>query len=223
MRKVNLSLNQLAEFSWATEKGKKRIISQQINPNPVLIPWYQLTKARIRKSLELKGDLGPVYEGIKTLMNRIPTNSRQTNDKRVSIQALERFIQIKLPDILKNIDYEIVKPKSKALFISDVEIIVAPDIIIRGIIDGKPVLGGLKIHISKTKPFDQTKSVYISSTIYRFLKEVVATDDDVVMPELCFSLDVFGDRIMSAPQKPEDLYPILEKICEEVKTLWPAA
>jgi len=220
MSECIVSLNQLVEFPTASDAGKKRIIKQQLQPNPFKIPWYQLTKAKVKKSIELNGDLSPVYEGIRALMAREPSNKRQLNDKNVSIEALERFIRIKLPTILNKIEYKIIHPKIKILKISDVDVIVAPEIVVKGVINGQTVLGGIKLHISKHKPFDYKKSVYVATTIHEFLKEKVALSNEIVIPELCFSLDIFGDRIVSAPDNSEDTLNELEQICSEFKLLW---
>lgn len=223
MNGMRISLNQLAEFSGATEKRKQRIVKQQVNPNPFLIPWYQLTKAKIKKSIELKGNLEPIYQGIETLLGRKPENKRQLIDRRVSIEALERFIKMKLPEVLYEMNYSLVKPKINSVKISDVNVIVAPEITIKGELNGETIIGGIKLHVSKNKPFDYTKSLYVATTIYKYLKENVAKEDEVVHPGLCFSLDIFGNRIVPAPDEPESVLTELEKYCEEIKKIWPAA
>ncbi len=220
MKGIRLSLNQLAEFSGATEKGKQRIVRQQVEPNPFLIPWYQLTKAKIKRSIELKGNPEPIYQGIEALIGRKPANKRQAIDRIVSIEALERFIKMKLPEVLSKMDYSFFKPEIKSVNITGVNVIVAPEIIIKGELNGETIIGGIKLHVSKNKPFDYTKSLYVATTIYKYLKENVAKDDEVVYPGLCLSLDIFGDRIVSAPEKPEKVLAEIEKYCEEIKKIW---
>lgn len=223
MSKYQISLNQLVEFRSATEKGKKRIISQQLNPDVFRVPWYQMSKARVKKSIELKGDLTPVYNGINTLMQRETKNKVQESKKRSSIDALERFVRIKLPHILNEIDYFVIKPKSKSIIISDVEVIVAPEVIIKGKLNGKCVMGAVKIHISKSKPFDLQKSKIVASTIFKYLEREIDEDGTIVLPELCFSLDIYGDRIVSAQDEYETTFQEVNTICNEIKHLWDAA
>lgn len=223
MNGYHLSLNQFAEYSGATVRGKVRIIKQQLNPNPFLIPWYQLSKARIRKSLELGGDLKPIYEGIEILLKRKPDNKRKQNDRQVSLESMQRFIEIKLPEILSKIDYEVIKPEKKTLNIGGVGIIVAPDLVIRGKLSERMVLGGIKIHISKNKPFDFRQSQFVAAIIKRYLEEEVAVNGDVVLPELCFSLDVFGERIVPAPSKAHIINHEIETICLSIIENWDEA
>ncbi|MCF8297002.1 MAG: hypothetical protein K9J13_05585 [Saprospiraceae bacterium] len=223
MKNYKISLNQLADFSDSTESAKKRIIAQQQRPDPFRIQWYQLSKARIKKSIEHNGDLKPIHEGIKTLMERVPSNNRQASDKTVSIEAMERFVKMKLPEILQEIDYTVIKSKVKSFMYSNVNIIVAPEIIIKGELNGKTVIGGIKIHISKNKPFDLRKSQYVASTIYKFLNKEVALENETVMPELCYSLDIFSNRIVSAEQNNDYVFKEIDKIIEEIKFIWDAA
>ena len=210
----------MADFSDSTDNAKRRIIAQQQQPDPFRIFWYQLPKGGVKKSIEKKGDLNPVYDGIQTLIDRKPTNERQACDKRVSLEALERFVKIKLPKILHEIDYEIVKSKIKSFRYSNVEIIVAPEIILKGKLNRKTVLGGIKIHISKNKPFDLKKSRYVATTIYKFLNEVIVKEDEAVLPELCFSLDIFSGRIISAEHNNEAVFKEIDDLIDEVKEIW---
>ena len=220
MNRYEISINQFADFSKATDNAKRRIISQQLEPNPFLVPWYQKTKSSLRKSFEQKGDLAPIYEGIQFLRQKKVTSQRQVTDRRVSIEALERFIAMKMPSILSDVDYEVIKPKKRTTTISDVEVIVAPDIVINGNIKGKDVLGGVKIHISKNKPFDLHQSKIVATTIHTYLLNEVAKDGVEVMPDLCLCLDIFGERIVSADNQNKELLKEIDNLCFEIKELY---
>lgn len=219
MKNYLISLNQFADFTKATERGKMRIIKQQQNPNPFRIPWYQTTKAGIRRSIHRNGDITPILDALDKLNNKNPKNNRQLTDKNVSIEALHRYIKLKLPDIFRNYQYEIIKPEIKCTFIAGVEIKIAPDAVVRFEINGKKYIGAIKIHISKNSPFDYMQSLKIATVLYKYLSEI-KDGDDIIEPKLCFSLDVFGERIVAAPVKIEEALLYVEKDCEEVKTIW---
>ncbi len=219
-----ISINQLADFSVASEAKKRRIIRQQKKPNKFLVSWYQLSKSRIKKTLENNCDLTPVIEGIKELVNRKPTKPRQVLDRQVSIQALERFVNIKLPTLLKDIPYEIIKKvDAKSIIYKGVEIIVSPEVIFKLKIKDKEYLGAVKIHISKNNIFDNNQSRCISSLLYKYLNEVVVKNGEKVMPELCLSIDVFGEKVIPVPRNVEKKLGDIEILCEEVKSLWQVA
>lgn len=223
MSEMQISLNQLADFRGSTISKKNRIIAQQQNPDKFRIQWYQLPKARVKKSIELKGDLNPIFDAIMVLMSRKPTNTRQANDRQVSIEALERYLKMPLPKTLKEMDYVTVKAKEKSFVYSDVKIIVAPELIIKGKLNGKTVVGGVKIRLSKNNPLDLPKSKIIASTIFRYLNEKVVGENEVVLPGLCYSLDVFSQRMVSADTDFDWATEELDKLIDELRELWPAA
>ncbi|WP_276168476.1 hypothetical protein [Zobellia alginiliquefaciens] len=219
-----ISINQVADFINSSFAKKKRIIRQQKEPNPFRIAYYQLPKARIRKSVERSGDLEPILLGIEELKRRTLLKPRQINDRKVSLEAMRRFLSMSFPTILKNGKYEVIKkPPIRSIFINGVEVIISLDVILKMSIDGKTHLGGLKIHIAKTNVFDYSQQKAIAVSIYKYLNDVVANEGEIVNPKLCFSLDVFGRGIVSAPLNIYETLGDVEMICEEIKSLWTAA
>ena len=219
-----LSINQLAAFSKATEAGKRRIIKQQKQPNKFLVSWYQLPKARIRKAIANNCDLEPILKGIEELKLRKPEKPRQIIDRQVSLEALKRFVNIKLPKLLKEVPHDLVKKvPSKSILINGVEIIISPDVIYKLNLNGKVYIGAVKVHISKNNIFDNKQSRYISSLIYKYLKEVVAIEGEEVLEELCLSIDVFGENVISTPYNLPKILTDIEVICEELKSMWNVA
>lgn len=221
MGNYKISINQLADFAFATDAKKRSIIKQQKKPNPFLIPWYQLAKSKIRKSIASNGDFEPIDSGIKQLKLRKPEKKRQIIDKQVSIEALRMFKEIKLPELLMNIPFEIIKSKKvKSIYINGVEVKISPDVIYRINIGGQKYIGGIKLHVAKGNIFQSKQLKYISSSIYEYLKEIVVSEDEIVMKGLCLSLDVFGKRVISAPNDNMKSIKTLNELCGEIKWLW---
>jgi hypothetical protein len=219
-----ISINQLADFSKATEAHKRRIIKQQKQPNKFLVSWYQLPKARIKKAIANNCDLEPIFKGIEELKLRKPEKPRQILDRQVSLEALKRFVNIKLPKLLEEVPHDIIKKvPSKSIIVSGVEIIISPDVIYKLKLNGKIYVGGVKVHISKNNIFDNQQSRYISSLIYKYLKDVVVEEGEEVLEELCLSIDVFGEKAISTPKNLPQAINEIKSICEEVKLVWNVA
>ena len=222
MAKFYISVNQLAEFSEATEASKKRILKQQKTPNRLLIPWYQKAKAAIKKFFTNTKDHTPIDDAIKELELRVPSNERQKNDRAVSMQALEVMKKIKLPKVLSSLEYELITTKSKDILINEVDVIVAPEIIIKAEYRGEIIFGGVKIHISKGKPFNHAQASCVATLVYQHLMKRVASSKEKVLPELCLCLDVFAERVVAAPPNPLKEIKVIKKMCDEVKVFWPS-
>ena len=148
-----ISINQLADFSRGTESKRRTIVAQQIVPSPVKTQHYQLAKARMKQFFKSKLDITPIKTGIAELRTRKPDKASKIADRDTSIEALQRFVKLKLPNAFKEIDLEVLTVSKGSYEVNGVEIIVAPDIIFKGQLNGKQVIGGLKIHISKNNPF----------------------------------------------------------------------
>lgn len=219
-----ISINPLADFSKSTDAAKRNIIKQQKNPSKIQIPWYQLAKARIKKAINEKCDFSHIEEALEILKNKKNLNKRQSIDRQVSMEALERFIKLTVPKVIK--DDRVVFHKTsefgKSFNFNGVKITVAPEIIFSTIIKGKRHFGAIKLHISKNRPFDLEQQKIVSSGIYEFLKLNVS-DKDIVIPEYCISLDVFGKGFHTINAKNSNSFSENVKYLEEIKQLWNVA
>jgi hypothetical protein len=224
MRGCSISLNQLADFSQSTLAKKRSIIKQQKTPNSFKIAYYQLAKARIKKVIANKGDIQPVLDGIEELKSKTLTKPRQINDRIVSLDALQRFVSFQIPSLLKDYEYKVLKNvESKSIVIKGVEVIVSPDLIIEIEIDDKKYLGALKTHISKGNKFDRKQQTYVASALHKYLESEVAKIGEVVLPELCISIDIFGEGIVTSPINITEKINDIEVMCEEIRKMWDAA
>ncbi len=222
--RAQLSINQLTEFYSGTENKRKRIIEQQKIPNKFLLPWYQQAKAGMRRYFTDINEISPILKTIDLIVKKPATEKKWTQtNKQVSIEAMQRLLEMKMPSILRNNPYEIIKPHDKTVDIYGLNIIVAPEVIIKVNIEGKNVYGAIKFHISKSKPFSNEQASISTSIIYEYVKKKVAGKDGIVIPELCFSLDVFGLGLVHAPVNRVRQLNSLSVICNEVINLWNAA
>ena len=178
----------------------------------------------MKKTIINKGDMNPIFEGISRLKSKVVTKANQKTNKIVSIEAMKRFLGMKLPEVFKNHDFEIIKEKEqKSVFINGVEIIVSPDVIYKITIDNQDYLGAVKFHISKTNVFDIEKSTRVAFIIEKYLEEISPKYEAKVISDLCFSIDVFGQRVISAPKLKNRVFNDVKLVCDEIKKIWSAA
>jgi len=224
MNKPTISINQLAVFSQASLSRKKQILKQQIVPNKVLLPWYQKAKAAIRKYFHSVEDITPLLKAIEAIEKEAtPTKAWAKTNQTVSREALKKMMLMRIPRILRDVQYEIVNASSHSIEVAGVEIKAAPEIIIKARINNKTIYGAIKIHISKSDPFDSKQMELVSTVLYQFLTRKVAHKDEDVLPELCLCVDVFAGRIAGADKSNwSSLMDQVENICQEVSKLWAA-
>jgi hypothetical protein len=105
--------------------------------------------------------------------------------------------------------------------IRNVSIGISPELIFKTKIKGKISYGGIKVHISKNKPFDLDQCQKVSTMLMQYIQKNIADDDEVVMPNFCFCLDVFSERLIPAEKKNRSIITNIHDICEEIKSKWP--
>ncbi|MDD7913593.1 hypothetical protein [Polaribacter ponticola] len=219
-----ISINQFVDFSKGTDSKKKRIIRQQKEPNKFMISLYQTPRASIKKSLSNNGDKNPIIEGLQRLKDKVPIKPRQVLNKTISIEAIQRYMKIKIPKILKSHKLDIIKkPEIKSIFIEGVEILVSPDVIFTMVYDNEKYIGGIKIHISKRNVFELEDSKKVSFLIEKYLKVIEDKYQAKVLPELCFSLDVFDGRMIDAPKNKLFYIEKIKETAREIKSFWKIA
>jgi hypothetical protein len=224
MKNYKISINPLMDFSTSTEAKKARIIRDQKNPNPFRVGWYQTPRACIKKSIVLGGELNPIVEGMKRLNDKVVTKKQQQSNKHVSMEAMHRYLSVSLPKVFKNHNFELIKEREiKSTFLKGVEIIVSPDLIFKIKHNGECYLGAVKLHISKGNVFNIQKSSNVATLIHKYLSELSDKYDAKVIPEFCFSYDVFAGRFVTAKKDMENSINEIIKMCEEVKLLWNVA
>lgn len=217
MSKYQISINPFAEYLEATESRRAKILVEQQEADPVRIPYYQLARARIKKSIELSGSYKPINEGIKILKDRTPKKEWQKNDKINSIVAMEKFKAMLLSDLIKENDLELISVKQKHINYNGITINISPNIIFRIIVDGVKYIGACKIHVSKGKPFSHQQSKLVAGLIESYLSNVVAAEDEIVDPVLCFCLDPFAGTTINSNSKVALDMKLVKKLCGEIK------
>lgn len=220
MERKCISLNPLAEYLAATESRKRRIISEQQNPDPVKIPRYQLAKARIKKSILNNLNQKTIDVAITELTTRNPDKKWKINDRELSIIALKNFKGMKFPSLISDYKLEEISVKQKSLFLYGLEILIAPNLIFRITKDGKKYIGALKIHVSKSKPFVISQSSTVAALINLYLNEAVAKEDEIVLPELCLCIDLFNKTTVNSQSKIKYDMSNLKAVCREISVIW---
>tara|TARA_R110002049_G_C8981996_1_gene548359 strand:- start:81 stop:752 length:672 start_codon:yes stop_codon:yes gene_type:complete len=219
-----ISINPLIDFFKGTESKKKRVIRSQKEPSVIMVGWHQTSRASIKKSLSLNGDIAPIIEGSNRLKAKVAEKPRQIQNKFVSLEGMQKYLNIEIPEMLKNHNLTIIKKRPiKSTFINNVEITVSPDIVFTIQYKGKKYIGGVKIHLSKGNIFDNQELKIVATILHKHISEIADEYDAIPLPEICYSMDVFGERIVSSPENPERILLQIGNICEEVKRFWNVA
>tara|TARA_R100000935_G_scaffold39159_1_gene60599 strand:+ start:1386 stop:2048 length:663 start_codon:yes stop_codon:yes gene_type:complete len=215
---INTLINYLGNHN-----KRLQIIKVLKEDKPIQGGYYQTSRACIRKSLLSKGDTSHIFEGLERLTSKIAKNSHQELNRIYSIKALNQYLSIKIPNLLKNHQIDLIRHKIKSTQIKDLDIQISPEIIFTMNLGDKKYLGAIKMHFSKEDIFDQNQLQTSSSLIYKYLAEISYDLNAEVLPELCFSIDVFGKSYSTCPFNNSELIQEIEKVADNINIYWKAA
>ena len=173
MNNFTISLNPIAVFTTATPVKKRSIVKQQLNPSKFLIARYKTARSRMLKSIKNGLSEEEIITGIALLRSKVPVSDFHRSDIINSIEALRSFLKLKFPTEFKSIKCSFPKADIKVISLVGVDILVAPDLILKWSRDGKAYIGGIKFHISKSSVFDIENSKCAATGLLLFLKKNV--------------------------------------------------
>tara|TARA_R100000935_G_scaffold20412_1_gene38588 strand:+ start:423 stop:1085 length:663 start_codon:yes stop_codon:yes gene_type:complete len=215
---INTLINYLGNHN-----KRLQIIKELKKDKPMQGGYYQTSRACIRKSLLSKGDTSYIFEGLERLTSKIAKNSHQELNRIYSIKALNEYLSLNIPNLLKNHKIDLIRHRIKSTRIKDLDIQISPEIIFTMNLGDKKYLGAIKMHFSKVDIFDQNQLQTSSSLIFKFLAEISDEMNAEVLPELCFSIDVFGKSYSTCPFNHNELIQEIEKVADNINIYWKAA
>jgi len=216
-----VSSNKLGEYHSQVDPARRRtIVKDQVKSNPAAAPSYQKALPIIAAC-----GIGPAFDSRKlsTAIERLEKISGGTpwtqRDRANTILALRHWQEIagriSLPTgfVVSKGDHSAPKIKMGGVAIS-----VRPDLLIKGTCQGRKVTGAIKLHFSKTSGHQLRKKggSCVAILIQQFLQEHKAQDGGA-RSSLCFSIDVFAERIVTAPKNQALFLKSIEASCEEYR------
>ena len=137
--------------------------------------------------------------------NKIVDKPQQITNRKVSIEAMKRFVSFKIPSVFKNHNLEIIKEKDiKSTFINNVEVTVSPDIIFIIEHNNKRYIGAVKLHLSSRNIFDSKQSRYIATILNKYLIELSNKYNDLkfIIPAANERLFIYLKRELNSDSTP---------------------
>lgn len=219
MKKIEISINPFAEYFQATDKRKQKILSEQMDPDPVRIPYYQQARGAMSKYI-ITQDVKDLENAEKKIKAKIPEKNWQQHDRTNSIASLDKFRSILLPALMTENKLKQVRTKNKYLHVYGVAIKISPNAIYTAEINGQIHIGACKIHISKGKIFSVKQSKLVATIIYQFISDRVAEEDWFVDPAMCLCIDPFAGTTISANQQVGFHMREVKELCNDLPKIW---
>nr|WP_315423202.1 hypothetical protein [uncultured Pedobacter sp.] len=214
-----ISANKLAEYLTANSVRRKQIVKDSKYPSSFIVTRYKEARDIIRGFVNGDYTIKDVNNFIKDFQSKPTTSDFQENDRVSSILALEQLKKINI-STLSGFTLEANDNYEDLLKINGVEISVFPDIFIsqmKGVIKSS---GALKIHITKDNALNEESQNIVGILLYLYSEKFLSTGTDVASTKLCFSLDVFKERLQCCPPSYKIRLGRIEAACEEIALWW---
>lgn len=214
----SISLNHFGEF-YTAPKGRKQailnIVKKKFDGSHPF--WYTLSKSRIRKTLSTKSELTFISDTIEEVLKRkAPSDWHRTND-RGNLEILQRFLKLRFYKNLKEMGYEVIPTDIKSFDLNGLSIDVKPDIVYYVERNNIRYLGAIVLRYNKGKAFKPINGQLVAEGIKMYLEQEIAIKDDIVLPELCLSVDIFSETVVSAINTDSKHRKILYDLSEEIR------
>jgi hypothetical protein len=217
-----ISLNKLGEFLTTPSPVRRRaILRDQKYGNPPAVPRYRQAIDPIENFL-LTRNAASLRQAAQRIRQIPPTSDWTADDNQNTADALEAFLAMadRLP--MDTATFQRGDNTSAKFLIAGVEISMRPEFFIRFTKKNTDYIGALKIHFIRTESsaLSEKGSQYVATVLHQWLES--RFDNPVPSRAHCFSMDVFRQSIVSAPQSFSKRMEDVTAACEEIAVRWAA-
>lgn len=214
-----ISINQLAKYLSASPAIRRSIIIQQKQPKTFIVNYYDYANQPILNFL-LGGckDEEIIVKEIDSLYHKDTQSEYEEIRISVNIEAMQAVLDSYDQLDLENLVVEQIQNDCPKVMISNVDISVRPELLIKG---QNKKIGALKLYYGKNDPLSVESASYISAIVSRFIEENY-TDSLEKNLKLCQVYDIFSGMVYAAPAAIKKRYRDIEYACQEIALWWNA-
>lgn len=216
-----ISVNKLGEYLVAAPVRRRRIITDQKRPSEFIVTRYRDAAEAMIVFLENgAADDGIIEQAIEDLGRKAVSTDFQEQDRDLSIEALIKFLDMADTIPLDGLDLRRGDPDPQRLQVEGVLISVRPEIVLSGRTRNDDAsVGLLKLYLSKTYPLTDEAGEYVGTVLQHYAACSLA-NLGIVDYRLCKTLDVFSQRVHTAPRSYRRRLNDIEAACQEIARAW---
>lgn len=210
--------HKLGLYTNADARERRAIVKDQMRSKEFAqLRYLDARDAMIDHLIDGEQDATELFMMIEYLASGFHTTPWSGQNAALCIEALGAFI--KKRDLSRFDGMTMVRGDANPppMKLGGVLIDVEPDIILRGDNrNGKPVVGGLKLHLSRTQPLDEEQAKNYATLLASYIKQNALRPGESLSERRCFVWDVFAERIVTAPRALNRRLQNMEACCEEI-------
>ncbi|MDP2360629.1 MAG: hypothetical protein Q8O14_07735 [bacterium] len=218
-----ISVNKLGEYMVASAARRRGLVRDQKRPRDFIVARYSDAYTAIREFLVSGGaDFSSLDRAISRLETASTTSEWQEQDRQLSIEAIEAFIDLSDSLDLANFRATATEGDAPQLTIAGVSVSVRPELLLQGTRpDGNSTAGAIKLCIAKNSPLGIDAGHYVATVVHQYLTDCLRPAA-LLEPSACIVLDLFAREIYVAPRSFKRKRTDIEAACEEIARAWSA-
>jgi len=219
-----ISAKMLCEYNECSALTRKSILKACKFKDPAVISIstrYNQAEDLISECLEHSLEYLDILKGYsKDLKNKsITLSGKKAENTLLCAEALDRFYKMdkELQSLFK--DYILnntVNVKGRKIIINAVTVSIRPEIML-SIEGGTTTVGFVKLCFYKSKPLKESIAEGIASLGRMYFREIRKIDFE---PQNCIVIDVFANKIFTAPKRDKRTLDALSACCAEIADRW---
>ena len=219
-----ISVNKLAEYMVSKAARQRKLLKDRKYPDPDFQMGMYHREASEAVARYLVSDqiaTDPIDNQISIIKQQTPDKIGTQRRLNSNIEAMERFLEM-----LDDFDFGDAAPEhgehaAQKLTFHGVEISVRPEIVLRGTIKGKPVVGGVKMHFAKGFEMTDETAGYVSAAVQEYCQRHLTLDGSIVHSGFCQVFDIGSGNVFDGVKSTKSRLRDIEDTCRNIADIWP--
>jgi hypothetical protein len=217
-----VAAHKLGGYTIADARERRAIVKDQMRPREfALMRYAEAREAMIDHLMDESADGTELFMFMEYMASGYMGSRFATQNAALCIESLSCFLQQRDPTLFKGMRRERGRDDAPPMRLGGVLVDVAPDVLLRGENrNGKPIVGALKLHLSKRQALDSDAGQNMAALLAAYLSQQIARPGEAVSEKRCMVWDVFGQKLYCAPRATTNRLHVMEACCEEIAFRW---
>ena len=221
----HVAAHKLGLYTAADARKRRAIVKDLMRPREFAQQrYYDAREAMIDHLLDGESDGYDIFMLIEYLASGFVSSNWASQNAALCIESLGAFLKRRDHAMFSGFRRDRGSDEAPPVWLAGVGVDVQPELILHGENrSGKPIVGAIKLHLSKTQPLEQETGENIASLVAAHLEQHIARPGEVVSLRHCYVWDIFTQQIVTGPRDARTRVAMMEACCEEIAYRWRAA
>lgn len=219
-----ISVNKLAEYMVSKAARQRKLLKDRKYPDPDFQMGMYHREASEAISRYLVSDListDPIDNQILLIKQQAPGAIGTQRHLNSNIEAMDRFLDMLDDFTFGDAQAEHGQHSAEKLTFHGVDVSVRPEVVLRGKVKGKDVVGAVKLHFPKSFEMTEETAGYVSAAVQEYCERHLTHGGAKVNPAYCLVFDIGSGRVFPGVKSTKSRLKDIEDTCRNISDIWP--